>query len=60
MKLYCVFGVEWHIGRELLGVYDSMELAISKKAGAELTRDDDDIVIEVIELNTDLNRKWGK
>jgi hypothetical protein len=60
MKLYCVFGVEWHIGRELLGVYESMDLASCRKNGAELTRDDDDVVIEVIELNTDLNKKWGK
>ena len=60
MKLYCVFGIEWHIGRELLGVYDSMNLATSRLKGAELTRDDDDIIIDEIELNTDLNRKWGK
>jgi hypothetical protein len=60
MKLYCVFGIEWHIGRELLGVYDSMELANERKAGAELTRDDDDVVIDEIELNSNVNTKWGK
>lgn len=53
MKLYCVFGVEYHIGRELLGIYDSMELAIIRKDSVN-HEFYDDVSIDEIELNQDI------
>jgi hypothetical protein len=27
MKIYLVWGIEWQVGKELFGVYDSLQLA---------------------------------
>jgi hypothetical protein len=55
MKLYCVFGIEYHIGRELLGIYDSRELAVKRWDMAEENpRDYDEVKIDEIELNQDI------
>lgn len=53
MKLYCVFGDEYHVGRTLLGIYDSLELAEKRKS--EIDRYGyDRISIDEIELNQDI------
>ena len=53
MELYCVFGVEYHVGHDLLGIYDSYELAL--KAKTEIEGDGrceyDAIVIKTFILN---------
>ena len=54
MKLYCVFAVEYHIGKELIGIYESEELAVIRKLNYDDTFCD---AIEIIEyeLNVDIN-----
>ena len=53
MKLYCVFGVEYHIGETLLGIYDTRE-----KAELRVVTVDpfgyDKIDIKEIVLNSDI------
>jgi len=54
MRLYCVFGVEYHISRDLLGIYSTNELAL--KAVDEFKEYDDwnydDIIIEEVMLDS--------
>lgn len=54
MKVFVVFGIEYHVGRELLGIYDSEKLAIERqnKAKKDLYGYDE-VVIDEIELNED-------
>ena len=55
MKLYLVCGVEYHVGRELLGIYDSYELAVKRWDKAEENPHEfDSVVIEEYELNKDI------
>ena len=54
MKLYVVFGVEFHIGRELLGIYDSKILAIERQNKKKKSYYDD-VVIDEIELDKDID-----
>jgi hypothetical protein len=35
MKLYCVFGVEYHVSSELLGIYDNIIAAEARKTAIE-------------------------
>lgn len=35
MKLYCLFGVEYHIGETLLGIYDTKEKAEIRLANVD-------------------------
>jgi hypothetical protein len=55
MKIYAVFGIEFHGCRTLIGVYDSEEIAMSKRN--EITQTvfgfDDAIIIEA-ELNEEV------
>jgi len=53
MKLYCVFAVEWHIGKELLGIYETPELAVIRKQSYDSAFCDAVEIIEY-ELNTDI------
>ena len=54
MKLYVVFGIEWHIGRELLGIYDSMDRAKARKKHMQKYGDYDEITIDEVFLNEDI------
>ena len=55
MKLYCVFGVEYHVSSTLLGIYESYILAVERKQKEDNVSFGYDIVeIEEIELNQDL------
>ena len=53
MKLYCVFAIEYHVRRELVGVYDSRGLAEIRKSSYKLAFYD---AIEIFEyeLNEDI------
>ena len=53
MKLYCVFMVEYHVGRDLLGIYNSEELAIKRKLNYDAAFCNA-IEIVVYELNEDV------
>jgi len=55
MELYCVFGVEYHVGHDLLGIYDSYELALKAKTEVEGDgrREYDAVVIKTFILNSD-------
>jgi hypothetical protein len=54
MKLYLVWGIEFHDGRHLFGVYESMELANVRLN--EVNNDSwfDEYKIQEIELNTSI------
>lgn len=55
MKLYCVFGIEYHVGRTLIGIYDSIELATIRQDKAEENPHEyDGVMISEVELNTDI------
>ena len=55
MKLYVVFGVEYHVSRDLLGVYESKELAEKRESELAFAINYyDEIIIEEVELNQDL------
>ncbi|MFA5727348.1 MAG: hypothetical protein WC886_06885 [Saccharofermentanaceae bacterium] len=54
MKLYVVFGVEYHISRDLLGVYDDLKLAEERRKRARRETGYDEIIINEIELNEDM------
>ena len=56
MKVYVVFGIEWHIGRELLGVYDSKDRAATRKKAMQKDGDYDEIVINEFFLNEDTSQ----
>ena len=55
MKIYAVFGIEYHVGRTLLGVYDSEQLAVNRQDMAEENPHEyNQVVIDEVELNKDL------
>lgn len=56
MKLYVVIGVEYHVGRKLLGIYDSHKLAVERQNKAEENPYEfDKILITTVELNKGIN-----
>lgn len=55
MKVYCVFGIEFHVNRKLLGIYDSYELATNRQEKIEENSHwYDEVIIDEIELNQDI------
>jgi hypothetical protein len=53
MKLYCVFGIEYHVQSELIGIYDSMDKAEERKQTFDLFGYDG-IEIREYKLNEDI------
>jgi hypothetical protein len=54
IKLYLVFGIEFHVGEYLFGIYDSREKAEIRMANVEPIGYDK-IEIREIELNSDFD-----
>lgn len=64
MKVYCVFGVEYHVGRELLGIYSTHEKAVERIEKGSFKYAEhcnqlvntgyDRVIIEPFELDTDI------
>jgi len=54
MKLYLVWGIEFHAGRTLFGIYESFTLASDRKAEV-WDGGYDDYVIEEVILNSPIS-----
>ena len=52
MEIYAVFGVEWHMSRDLLGIFDDFQKALKFKMGKDISgKSYDDIIIVTYILN---------
>ena len=51
MEVYVVYGIEYHVGRELLGIYNDFHLAMKLKTDEISKGDYDDVVVVAYSLN---------
>jgi hypothetical protein len=54
MKTYIVFGINYHEGRDLLGIYDTLSKATERASKENCLTMYDKVTIEVYLLNSDI------